>query len=575
MARAPDRITPLQLKILLVEDNEGDYRLIDELLSEIPEPYYVVEWSTNFDDALERLRTEHFDLLLFDQQLGLSTGIELLHAAKELGVSTPVILLTGADNVQVDRTALLAGAADFIVKNDLSARLLDHSIRYTLERQRLLEELEAAAYKDALTGLANRRQFLQHLDRALARSRRASRHLGLLLIDLDHFKTINDQLGHEVGDKVLIAVAEMFKRRVRDGDLVARLGGDEFSIVLEDLAAPENAQDVADDLIKVLRSTPISVAHRHVTVGASIGLALATNRSSSCSLIRAADTAMYEAKRAGRSQRQWFCDSMQDEAVRRAIVHQALPKAIADDELRLHFQPQVRATDRKVVAAEALVRWQRGDELVSPSEFVPIAEQCDLIHELGNWVIRAACQQFGDWRARGVVDDEFVLTLNLSANQLLRDSVVDVVGDAIARNHLDASTVELEITESVAMRESEQVQNNLKALEQTGLRLALDDFGTGFSSLSYLSKLPIDTVKIDRSFVQHCETQHEHATLVKGTLGLANSLGLSVVAEGVETSGQRDFLLANGCDVMQGFLFHRPYAAGRFEDTVAPVRAVA
>ncbi|MEM7405523.1 MAG: EAL domain-containing protein [Pseudomonadota bacterium] len=554
------------LRVLLVEDNRFDYDLTRRHLADFTRPGYRLDWAATFDDAVAAIRDKAYDAFLFDHRLADASGLELLQVTRDMDVRAPVIFLTGLDDEHVDREALSAGASDYLVKSELTPGLLDRSIRYAIERENLLHELEYAAHRDALTGLANRRHFLSHLRDALLRAERTDLVVGLLLIDLDHFKEVNDRFGHEAGDQVLCEVARLIKERVRSVDLVARLGGDEFSVVLEGMNAPENAQMVANDIVAMLRVRNLHVGDEQVSVGASIGLAFSGEEMRDvATLMRAADTAMYEAKRNGRSRQQLFRSEMQRAAMKRAEIHQALPGAVAGGELRLHFQPQYSVSEQRVIAAEALVRWQTGDRLLSPGEFIPIAEEGEIIHELGAWVIREACRQLGRWQADGIVRPEFVLTLNLSAKQLVKPTVVDIVRAALTVNQLRPESIELEITESAAMRESDMVHRTLMGLRELGVRIALDDFGTGFSSLSYLSRVPVDTIKIDRSFVQFCEDNAEHATLVRGTLGFANSLGLSVVAEGVETPGQRDFLRSNGCDVMQGYLFQRPCSADDFE----------
>ncbi|MEM7504260.1 MAG: EAL domain-containing protein [Pseudomonadota bacterium] len=558
------------VRVLLVEDNRFDYDLTRRHLADFTRPSYRLDWAATFDDALGAIRENIYDVLLFDHRLADASGLELLQVTREMDVSAPVIFLTGIDDAAADREALSAGASDYLVKSELTPGLLDRSIRYAIERENLLHELEQAAHRDALTGLANRRCFLSHLRDALRRSDRTGLVVGLLLIDLDHFKEVNDRFGHEAGDQVLCEVAALIKERVRNVDLVARLGGDEFSVVLEGMNSPENAQMVANDIVAMLKVRSLRIGDARISVGASIGLAFSGEEMKDVAvLMRAADTAMYEAKRNGRNRQQLFRSELQHAALKRAEINQALPGAIANGELRLHYQPQYSVSEQRVVAAEALVRWQCGDRLLGPGEFIPIAEEGEVIHELGAWVIRESCRQLGLWRAAATVPAEFVLTLNLSAKQLVKPSVVDIVRASLTVNQIRPESIELEITESAAMRESDLVRRTLAGLRQLGVRLALDDFGTGFSSLSYLSRVPVDTIKIDRSFVQFCEDNAEHATLVRGTLGFANSLGLSVVAEGVETPGQRDFLRANGCDVMQGYLFQKPCTARQFEQALS------
>ena len=549
-----------------MDDSEADYVFARELLSEVDGCRFEVDWVGNYREALEVIAQQRHDIYLLDQQLDTGSGIELLRRARARGMSGPVVMLTGMSDGSLDRSAMQEGAADFLVKNELSPALLERSIRYAMERHRLLIEMENVAKQDALTGLANRRHFQEFLAGAMARAKRSDQILGLLLIDLDHFKEINDQYGHAAGDLVLARVGGLLLDCVRRGDLVARLGGDEFAVVLDDIGRAENTTLVAEKALEMFEANPVALGTSHLTIGASIGVAVYSGGAEDAGgLVKAADTAMYEAKALGRNNFQCFAPHMQSEALRRADLHRSLEGALSRGEMSVHYQAQFQGAEPRICGVEALVRWQRGSGAVPPSEFIPIAEESGQIGVLGEWVLGVACRDFHDWESRNLVPDGFKLAVNLSVRQLARAGLPAEIERTLRASGLDPTKLELEITETSTIRDFESAADVLRQIRALGVSIALDDFGTGHGSLSYLQNLPIQTVKIDRSFIRNFVEREEDAVLVKATLGMANALGLGVVAEGVETEAQRRFLIENQCRVMQGFLFHRPCPAAGLE----------
>jgi diguanylate cyclase (GGDEF)-like protein/PAS domain S-box-containing protein len=433
------------------------------------------------------------------------------------------------------------------------------------------ERIRHVAYHDALTGLPNRMHLSIALEQALAEAHRKGTELAVMFIDMDRFKLINDTLGHHVGDQLLVEVAQRLKTCVRDSDIVARLGGDEFVVVLTGMAEDMAATSVAGKLLHSL-ALPYAIEGHVLHSSPSIGISVyPIDGRDAGTLMKNADTAMYHAKEEGRNNAQYFTAAMNAAAGERLELEHALRGALDAHQFELHYQPQVRAASGRICGVEALVRWRhpaRG--LVSPLDFIPIAEETGLIEPIGAWVLDEACRQLAAWRAAGIGD--VTMAVNLSAHQLRSPQLVEMVRAALARHALKENDIELEITESAAMTNPERAIGQLRALRALGVRLAIDDFGTGYSSLAYLKNLPIQTLKLDRSFVHDIETDSNDAAICAATVALAHTLGLEVVAEGVETETQRHFLSnVHRCDYLQGYLFGKPLPA---EQLVTLLRAV-
>ncbi len=428
------------------------------------------------------------------------------------------------------------------------------------EHKAAQERLEYLAGHDLLTGLINRHDLESRMEQALRFALRDGSKLAVMFIDLDRFKTINDSLGHHVGDHLLAQVATRLLACVRDSDIVARLGGDEFVVVLTDLAAALDAASIAGGILQSL-AEPYLVEGNTLNSSTSIGVSVfPQDGTDTDGLMKAADTAMYHAKAQGRNNVQFFTASMNADVQERLQLEHDLRVALRARKLSVHYQPKVRAMDSSVCGVEALARWQHPTlGMVSPVKFILVAEECGLIDELGEWVLNEACAQLAAWHALGW--HHLSMAVNLSAHQLRAPNLVAMVSATLARHGLAGPELELEVTESVAMADPERAIGQLQQLRALGVRLAIDDFGTGYSSLAYLKLLPIQTLKLDRAFVRDIETDENDAAISAATLALAHSLGRSVVAEGVETEGQRQFLRQHHCDVLQGYLFGRPEPA--------------
>jgi diguanylate cyclase (GGDEF)-like protein/PAS domain S-box-containing protein len=432
------------------------------------------------------------------------------------------------------------------------------------ERKQSEERMRHIAQHDALTGLPNRMALLMRLAQLLPEARRHGWKIAMMFLDLDRFKIINDTLGHQVGDELLREVACRLSAVVRETDFVARLGGDEFVIILPGISSAADAAVVAGKAIGAL-SSAIEANGHELHTSPSIGISLFPDDGpDGDTILKNADTAMYHAKAAGRNNFQFFATEMNQITSERLNIEHKLRHAIARNELALCFQPQFLAGDREPIGVEALLRWHHPtDGMISPARFIPVAEETGIIVEIGEWVLATACREMKRWIDAGL--KPLRMAVNVSARQLRRRDFCETVANALTLSGLPAELLELEITESSVMENPQEAILILERLGRMGVTLAIDDFGTGYSSLAYLKLFPIDHLKIDRSFVADIETDLNDRAIAFGTIALAHSLGLKVIAEGVETEDQLELLRTNGCDEVQGFLLSKPlYSAAAF-----------
>jgi len=448
------------------------------------------------------------------------------------------------------------------------------------ERKQAEEQIRILAYYDNLTGLPNRTFFKEILNRTLVRARRRQEISALLIIDIDNFKRINDTLGHTVGDHLLKATAEKLSTCIRKTDSVARLdedqttevvsrlGGDEFVVLLSELVNAQDAVIVAQRMLNDL-SRPIMVGEREVFLSASIGISLCPSDGEDVdTLLKNADAAMSHAKSRGSNSYQFYEESMNAAALKRLTLESELRRAMEHDEFLVYYQPKLDVPTRKIIGMEALVRWQHPDRgLISPADFIPLAEETGLIVPIGEWVLRTACTQNEAWQDAGF--EPLSVSVNLSSRQFEQQNLTGAVAAALHDTGLAAQYLELEITESMLMRDPEETIMILQALENKGIRISIDDFGTGYSSLSYLNRFPLDYLKVDRAFVMNITTNPDDAAITTAIVAMAHSLKLKVIAEGVETEEQLAFLRELGCDEVQGYLFSRPLPAEEFAELLA------
>jgi diguanylate cyclase (GGDEF)-like protein/PAS domain S-box-containing protein len=437
-------------------------------------------------------------------------------------------------------------------------------LRDITERKEAEKRLIQMAHYDALTDLPNRTLFYKNLTRILARAADRGWSGALLCIDLDHFKNINDTRGHALGDELLRQVSHRLVECIRIRDSIARLGGDEFAIILAARGGPQRAYAVAKRVLERLR-LPFSVNGNEVTVSASIGIAMFPDDALNAeTLVKYADTAMYQAKHAGRDTFRFFTTQMNTDALARLDIETALRKAVENQEFILHYQPKMHIDSGRVCGLEALLRWQRpGHGLVSPAEFIPILEDSGLILPVGRWVLETACRQIAAWQSSGI--GRVAVSVNISGRQFAAGNLEREVIQALERHNVDAHLLELELTESSLMANTQSTIKTLQILRNLGVSVSIDDFGTGYSSLAYLRRFPVDKLKIDMAFIRGITTNADDAAIVLAIIGMAHTLKLEVIAEGVETAAQLEYLRSHRCDQIQGYYLSRPLPVPQLE----------
>lgn len=448
-----------------------------------------------------------------------------------------------------------------LLRNSLQNRRRQYQVRNLLdELANNQARLQHQAYYDTLTGLPNRALLLDRLEHAIAHAQRSHQWLALLFLDLDRFKVINDSLGHDVGDALLQAVAQRLMSVLREQDTIARLGGDEFVVLLEGLPQADLAERIGRKILGVMQGA-LSVSGHELFVNTSIGISLYPQDGGDAqTLLKCADTALYRVKEQGRNGIQFYAAAMTAQAQTRLILEQNLRHAIREENLILHYQPKVEVKTGRITGLEALLRWHHNTlGNVPPTEIIDLAEESGMIMSLSDWVLKTACTQVKLWQGQGL--PLAPVSVNLSPGQFIQAKLVERIDTILAETQLDTQYLQLEITENLLMRDMESAIQTLYALKNKGVRLAIDDFGTGYSSLSYLKRLPVDWLKIDKSFVRDIVTDPDDATLTQAIIALAHHLHLKVIAEGVETEEQRAFLEARACNEAQGFYYSQPLSA--------------
>jgi diguanylate cyclase (GGDEF)-like protein/PAS domain S-box-containing protein len=491
---------------------------------------------------------------IINEDSGQTVESPIVHCLKEgriVGLTNHTVLInrTGSTIGIEESAAPIRDRAEAVIGGVLIFRDVSY-------KRNLMRELAHQAHHDALTGLPNRLNFNESLNQALARAKRKRGMLSVMFLDLDRFKLINDTMGHNLGDLLLKDIAERIRQTLREGDTIARQGGDEFLVLLPEIRDEQEVVSVTERILGVF-SQPLMLDGNEVYMSTSIGISLyPTDGSNLETLVKQADTAMYYAKEQGRNNYQFFTSGLNIKANDRLSTENSLRKALARGEFILHYQPQVDIESGSIVGLEALIRWNSAEQgIVPPFSFIPIAEDTGLIVPIGEWVLRTACAQNKAWQEQGY--PHLRMAVNVSARQFREPRFIKLVAEILQETGLDPQWLELEITESIAMENGDASVEMLSLFKDLGVRISIDDFGTGFSSLNYLRRMPIDTLKIDQSFIQDISTGENGEEVVTAIIQLAKNLRLKVIAEGVETNSQRSFLKNKRCDEMQGFLFSK------------------
>jgi diguanylate cyclase (GGDEF)-like protein len=569
--------------ILIVDDEPEIRHLVRGILSE---SYRYLE-ANSAEEALSIIRMEKIDLVISDINMGGMSGLEMIPLVRAIAPDTVIMMISGEQTIESAIEALRGGAFDYIMK-PFDFQHVEAAVRRALEHHSLLvakrlhenqleelvrqrtAELNHLAYHDALTDLPNRVLFEDRLTQALILAERNRQTLGILFLSLDRFKKVHDTLGRAIGDRLLQKVAERLRSSAHQGETVARFEGDEFALLLTQIGGTEG-EDVVEVIFQINESLklPFVIDDHELFITVSVGITLYPDDGADAqTLLKNADAALYRAREQGGDNYQFYTADMNAKAVKRLALENSLRRALERSEFEVYYQPVLDINNRKIVGMEALLRWHHPElGLVQPAEFIPLAEDTGMIIPIGEWVLRTACTQSKAWQEAGFAP--LSLAVNLSARQFQQQNLADVVLRILLETGLNSHDLELELTESSIMKNAESAVRTLGELKEMGVKIAIDDFGTGYSSLGYLKRLPIDTLKIDRSFVCDVTTDPDNAALVMTIITLAHNLRLKVVAEGVDSEEQLSFLHLLRCDEWQGYLFSKPLAVEAFEELLS------
>jgi diguanylate cyclase (GGDEF)-like protein len=560
-------------RILIIDDEEQIRSLLIDLLGNT----YQCSDAGSAEEALAALSQDTFDLVISDIDMGGMSGLELVPRVHSISPDTVVVMISGNYDIEFAIKALRVGAFDYISK-PIDLRHVEASVERALNHHSLLQEkrlykeqlesllqqrtaqVDRLAYYDTVTQLPNRALFEDRLTQAVAIARATNQSLGVLFISLDQFKKVNDSLGHGPGDSLLKEFAERLKSCISKSDTVARFGSDEFALLRSQINGTKDVIETIGSLSQVLKFS-FDLPGHELFATASVGVSLfPLDGDDSQTLLKNAGAALYKAKKSGGANYQFYTADMHELATNRLALETNLRRAIQNEEFLVHYQPRVAVDSLEITGVEALVRWQHPQlGLVSPGEFIPLAEDTGLIVPIGEWVLRTACMQGRRWREEGFAPIQ--IAVNICGRQFHDQDLSQTVIRILEETGLPATNLELELTESSIMQDAEFASGVLRRLKTMGIKISIDDFGTGFSSLSSLKKLPIDALKIDRTFVRDATSDSDDAALVMAIITLAHNLRLKVIAEGVETEDQLRFLQLLRCDEIQGFLFSRPLPA--------------
>ncbi len=556
------------LSVLLIEDNPGDRRLTEIALHEAGTDADILCEVVSVDSLAHGLTRLHdpdaaYDAVLLDLGLPDSVGLDGLRAVHGVNPAVPTIVLTGLSDVVLAAEALNAGAGDYIEKADIQPRTLLRAIRYAIERKKAEVELVQLARTDSLTGLLNRRAFFEQLEASLTQARRSELACAVILFDIDRFKEINDLFGHKTGDDLLAAVATALRGQLRETDFIARIGGDEFAVLATNLRTASAAMEIAEKIVKGVRDIK-ELNDVHVEVSISVGISVfPVDDSTADVLVTHADMAMYKSKASKKGSINFF-DARMDAAVKaRHALKRSMPGDIISGRFYLLFQPIVDAHSRRIIGAEGLARWRDPqNKIIAPDEFIPIAEESGSIASLGTRLLEEACTLVRHWREqhKALVP----ISLNISPVQCRDPTFAARLISTIEKAGIEPKLINIEITESTIATNLEIIQKNLEMMRTCGIGISIDDFGTGYSSLSRLRDLPLNALKIDRSFVRDIGLEDGSLTIIHAVVEMAKNLGFRTVAEGVETEEQVTLLRDIGVDSLQGYYFSKPVPAEQF-----------
>ncbi len=563
------------MNILIVDDDAVDRKLIKRALSTTTHFHNIVEVAS-VTEGLDASLVSHFDIILLDCNMPEVDGIEMLiemRAKPNLG-NTAIIMISSSDDSPLALDCIEAGAQDFLPKSDISIRDLNKSIMYAKKRfeteQRMHESYLTAKHMaecDTLTGLSNRYHFEETVKEMIGREGSKSNSMALLALDIDNFKHINDTLGHDVGDDVLKEVVVRIKRVLSRHERFARLGGDEFAVMMSQVRNADEVNLLSSRMLTQFQD-PMVINDKIVNCSISIGSAVFPSDASRFhELLKCADIAMYHSKQNGKNQFSCYKPYYQTEFNRRFNIQNEIKNIIKEETFRLFYQPIYSTQTEAIVGFEALIRWPEMDEMFTPDEFIPVAEECGLISELGKWIISTAVQQVALWRENFKLS--LTIAVNISPVQLQDKNLLPHLIDTVKKNGVPSDSITLEITETALFKDSEKITETLRQLSQHGFKIALDDFGMGYSSIAHLIEYPIDIVKLDRSMQSFVDDGCKRYKVLESLAYMLNKLDLTIVAEGIETESQSSLCKQLNLDYKQGFLLSRPLPVDQIDAMLA------
>lgn len=556
------------IKILFIDREHGEYLLIADILSQVRNVNYELVWCDQLETATPKILSNEFDVVLLDFYWGDLSARDLLNSVKVQANKTPIVIMTDEMEIEVDRDVIRTGASDYLIKGQIDYQLLERTLRYAIERKQTEIYLARLAHYDQLTDIPNRILFRDRLEHVLHLANRDKTSFALLFIDLNGFKQVNDNFGHDAGDAIIRICAERLSACMRRSDSVARMGGDEFTLLLSHIDNHTDVAHIAEKIIALL-SEPAEINGYEVVVGCSIGIAIYPQAGRDAdNLLKNADMAMYKAKQEEGSSFCFFTDAMNKNVRRQLRMEANLRKALKKNQFFLQYQPRVDVATQKVVAVESLLRWDNPDTgVLSASEFIAAAEDTGLITAIGYWAIRQACNDLKVIHAR--FGNSISMAINLSMRQFKDERLVHEIASIFEDFDIQAGDIEFELTESSFMENIDLVSLCMRPLAFFGINFTLDNFGTGSSSFLHLQRLPISSVKLAARLMVELQRNASDRRLVAAMINLAHNLGKVVVAEGVETIEQKRWLYESGCNQMQGFYFAPPQS---LEDVCATLQ---